>query len=285
MDEVILNVADTEKIDVGRHVARLCSSLMEAMGLEAGDTIEIKGARSIPAIVWRGRFEDEGKRIIRMDPILRMSAGVSLGDRVKVLKIQTQDALSIVLAPAEDKYQFSGDLPSYFRQKLLSKPLSKNNIVLLEIFNTVIPFIVTKTNPKGFVTVTERTEIMVSEKPQKLSDFTSVPEITYEDIGGLRDEIQKVREMIELPMKHPEVFEKLGIAPPKGVLLYGPPGCGKTLLAKALANEINATFLVINGPEIMSKYYGQSEENLRKIFEEAEKKKPSLIFIDEIDAI
>jgi len=191
----------------------------------------------------------------------------------------------VTLAPTEDKYKFTGDLSTYFKTKLFGKPVAKNNVVLLEIFDNVIPFIVTKTNPPGSVVVGEETEVHVSEKSARIGELAKVSGVTYEDIGGLKEEIIKIREMVELPMKHPEVFEKLGIKPPKGVLLYGPPGCGKTLLAKALANEIRASFSVINGPEIMSKYYGQSEENLRNVFEEAEKNKPSIIFIDEVDAI
>lgn len=283
--DYMFTVADAEKIDVGRHVVRLSSGFMKKMSLEAGNIVEIHGARTVPALLWRGRAEDEGKDIVRMDPLLRKSAGVSLGDRVKIEKVEPMAANSVTLAPAEEKYKFTGDLSSYFKTKLFGRPVAKNNVVLLEIFDTVIPFIVTRTSPQGSVVVGEETEIQVSEKSAHIAELARVSSVTYEDIGGLKEEILKIREMVELPMKHPEVFEKLGIKPPKGVLLYGPPGCGKTLLAKALANEIHASFSVINGPEIMSKYYGQSEENLRNIFEEAEKKKPSIIFIDEVDAI
>ena len=285
MDEKVLIVADAEKMDVGRYVVRLSSQIMADLGLETGDVVELTGTRNVPALIWRGRPDDEGLDIVRMDAVLRRNAGVSLGDRIKVKKIEPQEARIIHLAPAEQEIRIQGDISSYFRERLLNKPVIKNNMVLFEVFNNVFPFVVSKTDPGGVVMVTHRTQIEVTEKPVRVSDISRIPEVTYEDIGGLHEEIRKIREMIEIPMKHPEVFEKLGITPPKGVLLYGPPGCGKTLLAKALANEINAHFSVINGPEIMSKYYGQSEENLRNVFDEAEKNAPALIFIDEVDAI
>ena len=285
MDEVVLTVADAEKMDVGRYVVRLNSRTMTTLEVETGDVVELTGTRSVPALVWRGRYEDDELDIIRMDAVLRRNAGVSLGDKVKVKKVEPHEAHIIHLAPAEQEIRIRGDISSYFGDRLLGKPVARNNMVLFEYFNTVFPFVVTKTDPGGVVIITHRTQIDVSEKPVRISDISRVPEVTYEDIGGLQEETRKIREMIEIPMKHPEVFEKLGITPPNGVLLYGPPGCGKTLLAKALANEINAHFLVINGPEIMSKYYGQSEENLRNVFDEAEKNAPAIIFIDEVDAI
>lgn len=284
-EEVVLTVADAEKMDVGRHVVRLNSETMTNLQLEAGDVIELSGTRTVPALVWRGRYEDEQLDIIRMDSILRRNAGVSLGDKIRVKKAQSYEAQIVHLAPAEQEIRIRGDISSYFKERLLGKPVIRNNVVLFELFNNVFPFVVTRTDPGGVVLITTRTQIDVSEKPVRISEISRVPEVTYEDIGGLQEEIRKIREMVEIPMKHPEVFEKLGITPPKGVLLYGPPGCGKTLLAKALANEINAHFSVINGPEIMSKYYGQSEENLRNVFDEAEKNAPAIIFIDEVDAI
>ncbi len=284
-EELVLTVADAEKMDVGRHIIRLNSTIIANLGLEAGDVVELTGTRSVPALVWRARYEDEGLDIIRMDSILRRNAGVSLGDKVKVKKIEVHEGRILHLAPAEQEIRIRGDISSYFRERLLGKPVMRNNVVLFELFNNVFPFVVTKTDPGGVVMVTDMTQIEVMEKPVRISDISRVPEVSYEDIGGLHEEIRKIREMVEIPMKHPEVFEKLGVTPPKGVLLYGPPGCGKTLLAKALANEINAHFSVINGPEIMSKYYGQSEENLRNVFDEAEKNAPAIIFIDEVDAI
>ena len=284
-NEKIFTVADAEKMDVGRQIVRLSSANMGDMGLRTGDFVHIEGTRSAAAVVWRGKPEDESLDIIRMDGILRKNAGVSLGDKIKISKADVQDAQILELAPVEYELKFRGDISEYFRQRLLNKPAVKGSIFIMDIFTNQIPFMVTKTSPGGCVRINARTQIKVSEKPTKVSELTKVPDVSYEDIGGLEEEIHKIREMIEIPMKHPEVFDKLGVQPPKGVLLYGPPGTGKTLLAKALANEISANFSVINGPEIMSKYYGESEQNLRNVFVEAEKNAPSIIFIDEIDAI
>ena len=165
-----------------------------------------------------------------------------------------KEAKAITLAPMQADMQFSGDLSGYFKEKFSDVPIVPNNVFVFEIFNRSLPFVVTKTNPRGILRIVPSTKITISPKPVSEAEISKMPDVTYEDIGGLRDEIQKIREMIEMPMKHPEVFSKLGIDPPKGVLLYGPPGTGKTLLAKALANEINAYFTSINGPEIMSKY-------------------------------
>ncbi|MBN1785469.1 MAG: CDC48 family AAA ATPase [Candidatus Methanofastidiosa archaeon] len=284
-EQRLFTVADAEKMDVGRQIVRLSSKSMDEARLKTGDFVQLEGQRSAVAVVWRGKPEDEGLDIIRMDGILRKNAGVSLGDKIKVTKVEGENAKVLELAPLEYELQIRGDISEYFRQRLMDKPAIKGSIFILDIFTNQIPFIVTRTEPKGCVRVTIGTEIKVSDKPTKVSELTKVPDVTYEDIGGLGEEIHKIREMIELPMKHPEIFDKLGVQPPKGVLLYGPPGTGKTLLAKALANEISANFSVINGPEIMSKYYGESEQNLRNVFIEAEKNAPSIIFIDEIDAI
>jgi len=281
----LFTVADAEKMDVGRQIVRLSSQSMDANSLKTGDFIQLEGHSTAVAVVWRGKPEDEGLEIIRMDAILRKNAGVSLGDKIKISKVECESAAVLELAPLEYELQIRGDISEYFRQRLMDKPAQKGSIFVLDIFTNQIPFIVTRTDPKGCVRITSRTQIKVSSKPTKVSELTKVPDVSYEDIGGLDEEIHKIREMIELPMKHPEVFDKLGVSPPKGVLLYGPPGTGKTLLAKALANEISANFSVINGPEIMSKYYGESEQNLRNVFIEAEKNAPSIIFIDEIDAI
>ncbi|HOP08943.1 MAG TPA: CDC48 family AAA ATPase [Candidatus Methanofastidiosa archaeon] len=284
-EQRLFTVADAEKMDVGRQIIRLTSQSMEELELRTGDFVQMEGERAAVAVVWRGKPEDEGLDIIRMDGILRKNAGVSLGDKVKVSKIKSENARTVELAPLEFELQIRGDISEYFRQRLMDKPAINGSIFIMDIFTNQIPFMVTKTDPKGCVRITPATDIKVSEKPTKVSELTKMPDVSYEDIGGLGEEIHKIREMIELPMKHPEIFDKLGVQPPKGVLLYGPPGTGKTLLAKALANEISANFSVINGPEIMSKYYGESEQNLRNVFIEAEKNAPSIIFIDEIDAI
>jgi transitional endoplasmic reticulum ATPase len=286
MAEVIereLVVGSAEKLDVGKGIVRIDPDAMRKMFLNYGDIVKIKGekitaAKALPDVI-------EGSNIIRMDSILRKNSGALLGDKVSVSRAEVKEAKAITLAPMQADMQFSGDLSSYFKEKFSDVPIIQNNVFVFEIFNRSLPFVVTKTNPRGILRIVPSTKITISPKPVSEAEISKIPDVTYEDIGGLRDEIQKIREMIEMPMKHPEVFSKLGIDPPKGVLLYGPPGTGKTLLAKALANEINAYFTSINGPEIMSKYYGESEENLRKVFEDAGENSPAIIFIDEIDAI
>jgi len=280
--DIELIVAEGEYGDVGRNIVRVPSFLMHRLNIETGDIVEIEGEKKTVARAMRLRFDDQGKRIIRMDGIIRRNAGVTLGDKVKVRRANVKPAKTITFAPVEE-VSFRGDVAGYIHARTIDKPFVKGDILILDVLDAEIPLVVTRTNPDGPVIVTGDTEVIFSEKPAKLEK--EVPDVTYEDIGGLNEEIKKIREMVEVPMKYPEIFNKLGVSPPKGVLLYGPPGTGKTLLAKALANEINAYFTSINGPEIMSKYYGQSEENLRKIFEEAEKNAPAIIFIDEIDAI
>ena len=282
-NEMELVVGSAEKLDVGKGIVRIDPDAMRKMYLNYGEIVKIKGdkvtaAKALPDT-------EEGSGIIRMDSILRKNSGALLSDRVTISRAEVKDAKAITVAPMQADMQFSGDLSSYFKEKFTDIPIVQNNVFVFEIFNRSLPFVITKTNPRGILRVVPSTKITISPKPVSEAEISKMPDVTYEDIGGLRDEIQKIREMIEMPMKHPEVFSKLGIDPPKGVLLYGPPGTGKTLLAKALANEINAYFTSINGPEIMSKYYGESEENLRKVFEDAGENSPAIIFIDEIDAI
>ncbi len=279
-----LTVEEAYHSDVGRGIVRIPSSVMEALGIRSGDTVLIQGKGKVVATVWRARHDDEGRDIIRMDGMLRANAETSLGMTVKVSPAECVEAREVVLNPVEP-VRFSGDPTDYFHARLLDRPLLKGQTVIIDVFGTPLHYVVTKTAPAGScVRVTENTRVIVSDQVVK-PESMRVPEVTYEDIGGLKDEIQMIREMVELPLKHPEVFERLNITPPKGVLLTGPPGTGKTLLAKAVANEAEANFYSINGPEIMSKYYGESERQLRDIFEEAEKNAPSIIFIDEIDSI
>lgn len=278
-----LKIAEAEYADVGRGIARIDNETMEKLGVSTGDIISINGKNLTAAVAWRSRLQDEGSNLIRIDGILRKNAGVSLGDYAEVDKTEAKPAKTVLLAPVE-KIFLRGDITNYFKQRLMNKPAHKGDLLVFDIMGQSIPFVVANTNPKGVVYITAESEMTISEKPMKPGEAT-VPGITYEDIGGLREEIKKVREMIELPMKHPILFQKLGIEPPKGVLLYGPPGTGKTLLARAVANETNSYFITINGPEIMSKYYGESEKRLREIFEEAEKNSPAIVFIDEMDAI
>ncbi|MFH1774690.1 MAG: CDC48 family AAA ATPase [Methanobacteriota archaeon] len=280
--EVELKVAEAMQNDVGRGIARIDTRTRDILGISTGDVIEITGKKSTGAIVWRAYAEDEGLGIIRMDGILRQNAEISLGDRVKVKKVAAHDAKKVVFAPTQ-AIRFSIGFGDFIRRRLLGRPVTAGDRIVVGVLGTTLPFTISQTIPSGITRITDYTEIVVREEP--LKGRAGIPSIAYEDIGGLRGEVQKVREMIELPMKHPELFDRLGIEPPKGVLLHGPPGTGKTLIAKAVANETNAFFISLNGPEIMSKFYGESEENLRKMFKEAEENAPSIIFIDEIDAI
>ena len=275
---------------------------MKRLEVESGDIVEIVGTKTTASRVARAHRNDEGLHIIRMDGITRKNAGVGLNDRVRVRKaVKVKKATRVVLAPAQSNIRIRNTeaIASELKSMLIGKPVVRGDIVsslpstidmegfmIPKIFTpfgmTEMKFTVVNTNPSGIVVIVESTKVEVLPTA---TEIVRVPEVTYEDIGGLSDAIQRIREMIELPLRHPELFERLGITPPKGVLLYGPPGTGKTLLAKAVANESEANFYSINGPEIMSKYYGESEERLRQIFEEAEKNAPSIIFLDHIEII
>ncbi len=283
MEKIKLNIAETYHNDIGRGIVRIDEETIQKLNSTEGDYILIKGKTESLAKIALALKEDFGLNIIRMDSSIRNNIGLGLGDEVEIEKINIVEAKTIEIAPTEE-IKFTGDPTNIFQQKLIGKPLIKGNILFFNIMGTTLHYVVTKTNPKKYVRVNANTQIKVLEKVVKPGDL-KVPTITYDEIGGLKEEVSQIREMIEIPMKHPEVFERIGISAPKGVLLYGPPGTGKTLLAKALANEIDAHFKVINGPEIMSKYYGESEKQLREIFEEAEKNSPAIIFIDEIDSI
>ncbi len=287
--EVVLKVAEGLSQDVGAGRARLDTETRMQLGVSPGDIVEIEGGRKTGAVVWRARPVDEGKGIIRIDNLTRKNARVGIGDKVIVRKAHPKVAERVVIAPAisQQRIQFGHGIENLVKRGLLKRPVTAGDTIVIPgiaLFGNSLPFSVVKTDPKGIVLIGEETEIIVKEEPIK-EELLRLPQVSYEDIGGLHEEIMKIREMIELPLKHPELFERLGIDPPKGVLLYGPPGTGKTLIARAVANESGASFFTINGPEIMSKFYGQSEENLRKTFEEAERNAPSIIFIDEIDAI
>jgi len=287
--EVVLKVAEGLSQDVGAGRARLDTETRMQLGVSPGDVVEIEGGRKTGAVVWRARPVDEGKGIIRIDNLTRKNARVGIGDKVIVRKAYPKVAERVVIAPAisQQRIQFGHGIENLVKRGLLKRPVTAGDTIVIPgiaLFGNSLPFGVVKTDPKGIVLIGEETEIIVKEEPIK-EELLRLPQVSYEDIGGLHEEIMKIREMIELPLKHPELFERLGIDPPKGVLLYGPPGTGKTLIARAVANESGASFFTINGPEIMSKFYGQSEENLRKTFEEAERNAPSIIFIDEIDAI
>ena len=275
-----LKVLEAYTRDVGRGVARIDYDSMDSLSASTGDVIEIKGKRRTVAKCLPLYPSDEGKGIIRVDGLVRNNAGIAIGDTVAVRKIKAVAAEKVVVAPLEAIPPID---ERYLADALESVPLIKGDNVMVPYFGGRLTFQVIGVIPAAdAVLVTQKTVFHIAEKGETLR---GVPQVTYEDIGGLTDEIKKVREMIELPLRHPEIFEKLGIEAPKGVLLYGPPGTGKTLLAKAVANESNAHFISISGPEIMSKFYGESEARLREIFKEAKEKSPSIIFIDEIDSI
>ncbi|MFQ6050154.1 MAG: CDC48 family AAA ATPase [Candidatus Hydrothermarchaeota archaeon] len=282
MKQIELRVAESMPQDVGKGIVRIDGKSLAELGLVAGDIVEIRGEKIGVAIVNQGYPMDEGLGIVRMDGVVRYNAGANIGGKVKVRKAQVKNARRIRLSPIQP-VRFRSDFQEYVRRRIIKKPLIRGNRIDVPVFNTALSLIVTSTDPSGSVLVTEETQINISDRPIK--DILDIPAVTYEDIGGLKEEIQKVREMIELPLRHPQVFEKLGIKPPKGVLLHGPPGTGKTLLARAVAHESNAHIIMLNAPEIMGKYYGESEERLREIFKQGHENAPSIIFIDEIDAI
>ena len=286
--EVRLRVAEARQRDVGRKIVRIDKTTMARLGVTTGDFVEITGREGgVIAQVWPAYPEDEGKGIIRMDGYLRSAIGVGVGDVVTIRKTKVEPAIKVVLAPTEP-IRFGPDFVEYVKQFLIRKPLSRGEEVIIPIFGMSLRFIVVSTQPGYRVYVTDATEIEIKTEPvgeEVIERARKIPKVTWEDIGDLEEAKQKIREIVELPLKRPELFKHLGIEPPKGILLYGPPGTGKTLLAKALAHEIGAYFIAINGPEIMSKYYGESEQRLREIFKEAEENAPAIIFIDEIDSI
>ncbi len=315
LGDIKLKVVEALQDDAYKGIARIDPQLMKAMDLKRGDVIIIKGGKETAAIVDRAYPADVGEQIIRVDGLIRKNAKTGVGELVAVSKANIKPATKVSIAPAQQGIMVQGD-PEAFKNGLLGRVVTKGDIISMGGMNNrrrggmlddpmqdmmgdlndlfgggfgfsgfqQLKFVVVSTNPSQSCVITEDTELILNSKNVEIGDDVA-PDVTYEDIGGLTEEVKKIREMVELPMKHPEVFDRLGIEPPKGVLLHGPPGTGKTLLAKAVAAETEAHFILINGPEIMGKFYGQSEENIRKKFEEAEKNAPSIIFIDEIDAI
>ncbi len=314
-----LKVVEALQDDAYKGIARIDAEIMRDLGINRGDAILIKGNRETVAIADRAYPADVGEGIIRIDGILRRNSKTGIGEVVSVVKAEVKEAKKIIIAPAQKGIMVHGD-PEGLKKGLLGRTVLKGDIVVLggvqrrkdlmseefgdmnDVFGnlneilggmgfgnlggtiTQIRFVVVSANPNQPCYISENTEVILNPKAVEISD-EKFPEITYEDIGGLNEGIKKIREMVEIPLKHPEIFERLGVQPPKGILLHGPPGTGKTLLAKAVANESEANFILLNGPEIMSKFYGESEKKIRTIFEDAEKTAPSIIFIDEIDAI
>ncbi|MBI5176756.1 CDC48 family AAA ATPase [Candidatus Micrarchaeota archaeon] len=280
--EIDLKVAEAMQIDYGKRVVRIDSTARRILNVTTGDVVEIRGKKNTAAIVLPAHPADEGLNLIRMDGILRQNSSVGLGDKVKIKKAEIKPAKKIVLAPNQPT-RYAPGFDQYVKKNLIGKPLQRGDVSNVNVFGTAFPFVVAQTVPLGVTIVVDDTIVELREEPMK--ELGRIPTISYEDVGGLKEEIRKVREMVELPMRHPELFERLGIEPPKGILLYGSPGTGKTLVAKAVANESEAHFITIAAPEIVSKFVGEAEERLRAIFAEAEERAPSIIFIDEIDAI
>ncbi|MCK4335114.1 MAG: AAA family ATPase, partial [Candidatus Aenigmarchaeota archaeon] len=315
-EDIGLRVGElTNREEFGRGIVRFDTKTMGRLGVREGDVIELNGQKKTGVIAVRAYPSDIGLSIARMDGITRTNIGVGVGETVKIKKADIKEAKGVVLAPAQKGVSLIMH-PDLLKKNLFMRPVMKGDMIspfpivkrereinpfedmfksfgidiegLGDFSFTPIPgetrLVVVSTNPEGIVKITDMTQVELRKEAVEM-EMGRVPTITYEDIGGLRMAIEKIREMVELPLRHPELFTKLGIDPPKGVLLYGPPGTGKTLLAKAVANESGVNFFSIAGPEIMNKFYGQSEENLRNIFEEAEKNAPSIIFIDEIDSL
>ncbi len=279
---VTLKVVEAKSYDAGRGIARIDPVVAYDLRLQTGDVIGIEGTKRTAALVWPGYPEDSNSGTIRIDGMVRRNAGISIDDRVHIRKIQTAPAEKILFSPTQPLKIQGGE--SYLAHNLEGRVITRGDIVELNIMGRRVDLVVVSIKPvTDSVIITSGTTIEISDKPAKA--MPSIPRVSYEDIGGLGDEVRKVREMIELPLRHPEIFERLGVEAPKGVLLHGPPGTGKTLLAKALASETNANFLTLSGPEIISKFYGESEERLREIFQQAEDNAPSIILIDEIDSI
>lgn len=281
-EELTLKVIEARPSDVGRGIARVDPAVFRDKGWQAGDVISIQGKKRTAALLWPGYPDDTGTGTIRLDGNIRRNAGVGIDDRVPVKIIQASPAETLVFAPTVPMRITGAE--DYLKRYLEGRVITRGDIIEIGVMGRKIELMATRMTPaKEAVVIGDKTKIGISEKPAK--EEKAGPRVTYEDIGGLSNEIKKVREMIELPMKHPELFERLGVEAPKGVLLYGPPGTGKTLLAKALASETNAHFETLSGPEIMSKYYGESEEKLRQLFKTAEEQAPSIVLIDEIDSI
>ncbi|RDE12006.1 MAG: AAA family ATPase [Candidatus Thorarchaeota archaeon] len=282
-ESVRLKVAAAMPRDQGRGIVRLNTEVRSQLGVGSGSYVLVKGQRETVAVCWPSLKEDEAIDMIRMDSLIRTNAGVKLGDVVEISSVTVPDGTRVVLAPSQP-VRFQPGFEEYIKQQIINRPVTRGDLLLIASIGQGLQFTATAVAPSKHVRLTPATNVEVLTKPASAEEV-SIPQVTYEDIGGLGKELQRIREMVELPMKSPELFKRLGITPPKGVLLMGPPGTGKTLIAKAVAHESGANFKTINGPEIMSKFYGESEQKLREVFEDAEKNAPSIIFIDELDSI
>jgi transitional endoplasmic reticulum ATPase len=287
LESTTLKVAEAEQRDVGRKIARVDPDIAKQLGITSGDALELTSlGRKSTVLNWPAKENDRGKGLIRIDGHIRNRLDVGINDLIEIKVVESRVAKEITFAPTEPLRIMGGE--EYLSEYLSGSLMTKGDTIPISVMGRRINLVVISTNPSGPVIINESTQVKVSEESSKavqISQEGSADSITYEDIGGLGDAVTRVREMIELPLRHPELFKRLGVEAPKGVLLHGPPGTGKTLLAKAIANETNSNFFTIGGPEIMSKYHGESEERLRNVFQEAERNAPSIIFIDEIDSI
>ncbi len=282
---VALRVQEAKKRDIGRNIARIDQETMEKLNIQTGDVIALSGKKESAGIAWPSYPQDSGLGIIRIDSRLKKNTGASIDETIQIRKVNAHPAQNIVLAPISVKIKSNPRFETFVKRKLNNYPVTIDDFIFISIgISREITFKVISIRPSGVCIIKPETALHISERITE-DEERGADYVTYEDVGGLDREIQRVREMVELPLRHPSLFKRLGIDPPKGILLRGPPGCGKTLLARAVANESEAYFISINGPEIMSKFYGESEKKLRKIFIDAEEKSPSIIFIDEIDAI
>jgi len=279
-----VTVKEAAHNDASRGIARLSIDVMKKLGLVSGDVIEIVGKRPAAAIVWPGFAEDIGFAVLRIDGSIRANANAGIDEKVRIRKSEAVYATKVVIQPAQETKLVGGE--QYLSRVLRGRSVVEGQMLRVDIIGNSVTFVIVRVSPRAIAIVSDDTEIELKEEPFNPEEGKrEITNIQYEDIGGLERELQLVREMIELPLRHPEIFEKLGIKPPKGVLFFGPPGTGKTLIAKAVANEVDAHFITLSGPEIMSKFYGDSEKALREKFHDAEENAPSIIFIDEIDAI
>jgi transitional endoplasmic reticulum ATPase len=282
-DSIKLKVLEASEDFVGKNIVKLDIFVKQKLNIISGDIVLIKGNEITAAQVWPEKNKPGEENIIRMDQYTRKNANVSIGDFISIKKIEPEIAKEIVLTPLKEVTLLSENQDLIIKKNFLGRPFVQNNNVMINIFGSSYLYEVTSTSPSKIVVLSEETNLIINKKPISKKALSQI--IGYEDVGGLKQEIEKIREMVELPFKYPEFFEKLNVSPPKGILLYGPPGTGKTLLAKALSNELKANFIALDAPQIMAKFVGEAEEKLRNIFKKAQSKTPAIIFIDEIDAI
>ena len=283
--EIVLIVEDIiRQSDFGRGVVRIDPEAMNELGIKSGSYVRLTGSRVTVARALPSVPMDYGTRLIRMDKLIKGNAGVKTGDKVRVKKEEIVELSKVVLAPQDKMVRFGADFPKWAKSKLMDMAVTRGDLVYIPTFQKFVPLIVVSTSPRVSGRIGQETVLEIKEQPAEM-EKVEVPMVTYSDIGGLKEAIQRIKEMVELPLKKPELFRHLGIEPPKGVLLYGPPGTGKTLLAKAVANESGANFISVKGPEIMSKWVGESEKAIREIFRKARQVAPCIIFIDEIDSV